>query len=296
MSYVINPCKACAQKFGLAECNINDLNDCFVETTSAFQSVPNNSVIWSHQNATQDWTDCMWSKMAAMPEQANTPRNFTNLQINLAPVLISTPHLFPMYFSQVEDKEKALAMCLAEAQKNSNNDAAEACLTDYNALESISPKNPVSLPGEAVWPSVDRSDQVPLPKKEKLTVIKSEDDNQDSCINARDGINGCRTCCSKNSPEDYDNCINRCMKYQKGVVENFYQPPAPPPPKPVPVYNVEQPPPPPPPPIYATYQDVAADKPSIFWTIFIVISIFLSIFVVIVLAVLVSKNIKRKDI
>jgi hypothetical protein len=293
MSYVINPCKACAQKFGLAECNINDLNDCFVETTSAFQSVPNNSVIWSHQNATQGWTDCMWLKMAAMPEQANTPRNFTNLQINLAPVLVSTPHLFPMYLNQLGDKEKALTMCLAEAQKNSNNDAAEACVTDYNALESISPKNPMSLPGNAIWPDVSRSKQVPPGPVENLEIINSQTGG-DSCINAKDGISGCRTCCRDS--EDYKNCINKCMKYQTGVQENFYQPPPPPPPKPIPVYNVKQPPPPPPPPIYATYQDVASDKPSIFWTIFIVVSILLSIFVVIVLAVLVSKNIKRKGI
>jgi hypothetical protein len=33
----------------------------------------------------------------------------------------------------------------------------------------------------------------------------------DICINARDGVSGCRDCCSNNYLNNYNNCLSRCM-------------------------------------------------------------------------------------
>ena len=31
------------------------------------------------------------------------------------------------------------------------------------------------------------------------------------CSEARDGISGCRNCCSKNNPNEYQKCVDNCM-------------------------------------------------------------------------------------
>ena len=44
-----------------------------------------------------------------------------------------------------------------------------------------------------------------------LIYFKIQDKFTSLCINARDGVSGCRTCCSKNYPKNYNNCVSRCM-------------------------------------------------------------------------------------
>lgn len=43
-------------------------------------------------------------------------------------------------------------------------------------------------------------------------LIKSIDNNESfMCIGKRDGVSGCRDCCSINFPEKYRECVNICM-------------------------------------------------------------------------------------
>ena len=44
-----------------------------------------------------------------------------------------------------------------------------------------------------------------------LIYFKKKDKFTSLCVNARDGVSGCRNCCSKNYTKNYNNCVSRCM-------------------------------------------------------------------------------------
>ena len=58
MKYTINPCSACGKKFQNKDCNINDYNDCYVETMAAYEMYPSNNVMLSG-DAKNNWKKCM---------------------------------------------------------------------------------------------------------------------------------------------------------------------------------------------------------------------------------------------
>ena len=33
----------------------------------------------------------------------------------------------------------------------------------------------------------------------------------EKCLGKRDGVSGCRTCCSQNYTNNYSKCVNKCM-------------------------------------------------------------------------------------
>ena len=134
MNYTINPCKACTKKFQDSGCNINDLNDCYLETLAAYKNNHNNFVIL--EDVDDNWEQCMSNKMAKLPYVAGKPRSFCNFQLNRAPVFIEGNHYFPDELNNNNgEPEKALNACKIKC-KNSKlpNTCIENCQVDYDAL------------------------------------------------------------------------------------------------------------------------------------------------------------------
>ena len=140
MSYNINPCKACWQKYKNGDCNINELNDCVVDTATAFSTFPSNESLRGTPVG-QNWQDCMSQKMAELPYQAGEPRTFCNFQLNVAPRWLEVPHYFPQLLEDTKDPKKALSLCHQKCQSHRlPNTCSTVCQTDHNAVEMISPK------------------------------------------------------------------------------------------------------------------------------------------------------------
>lgn len=137
MTYKINPCKACSNKFKNTDCNINDLNNCYIETVSAYRNYPNNFV--ALDGIDSNWETCMSSKMAQLPYVAGKPRTFCNFQLNRAPVFIGD-HFFPSQLEKNNGNAKnALAFCKLDCKNVRNKlECIENCEVDYNALELLS--------------------------------------------------------------------------------------------------------------------------------------------------------------
>ena len=134
MTYEINPCEACWKKFQDGNCNINDLNNCIVDTTTAFANFPSNNTM-SGNLAGQNWHDCIKEKMKTLPKQAGGKRDFCNFQLNVAPAFIQVPHFFPQFLSETGNKEKALQLALEECKDSKYpNECIITAHTDYNAI------------------------------------------------------------------------------------------------------------------------------------------------------------------
>jgi hypothetical protein len=134
MNYTINPCKACSKKLQSKGCDINDLNDCYLETLASYKNNHNNFVILDDVDS--NWKECMSNKMSKLPYVAGKQRSFSNFQLNRAPVFISGNHYFPNQLNDNNgDAEKALNMCKLQC-KNSKlyNTCVENCQVDYDAL------------------------------------------------------------------------------------------------------------------------------------------------------------------
>jgi hypothetical protein len=134
MTYEINPCEACWKKFQDGNCNINDLNNCIVDTTTAFANFPSNNTM-SGNLAGQNWHDCIKEKMKTLPKQAGGKRDFCNFQLNVAPAFIQVPHFFPQFLLETDNKEKALQLALEECKDSKYpNECIITAHTDYNAI------------------------------------------------------------------------------------------------------------------------------------------------------------------
>ena len=162
MNYTINPCKACSKKFQNSDCNINDLNDCFLATLAAYRNNHNNFIVLD--GVESNWKECMSNKMAKLPYVAGKPRTFCNFQLNRAPVFIEGEHYFPNQLNNNNgDAEKALNMCKLEC-KNSRlpNTCVENCQVDYDALV---PYQPIPQPMQRPMPQpMRRPMQRPMPQ------------------------------------------------------------------------------------------------------------------------------------
>ena len=134
MTYDINPCEACWKKFQDGNCNINDLNNCIVDTATAFSHFPSNNIM-SGNLAGQNWHDCIKEKMQILPKQAGGQRDFCNFQLNVAPAFIQVPHFFPQFLLETGNKEKALQLALEECKDSKYlNECRITAQTDYNAI------------------------------------------------------------------------------------------------------------------------------------------------------------------
>ena len=144
MSYNINPCKACWQKYKNGDCNINELNDCVVDTSTAFSTFPSNNSLRGNLKG-QNWQDCIAQKLAELPYVAGKPRSFCNFQVKTAPRLLQIPHYYPELLEQTQDPEKALKMCHKMCQgERLSETCKETCDCDHNAVEDFSPKKVTS--------------------------------------------------------------------------------------------------------------------------------------------------------
>mgnify|MGYP006878997717 CR=1 FL=1 len=137
MKYTINPCSACGKKFQNKDCNINDYNDCYVETMAAYEMYPSNNVMLSG-DAKNNWKKCMSNMMATLPYVAGKPRDFCNFQLNTAPVFVGD-HFFPKLLDEMGgDHKKALSECkLVCGGVKNKNQCKENCQVDHDALEQI---------------------------------------------------------------------------------------------------------------------------------------------------------------
>lgn len=145
MSYNINPCKACWKKHKAGECNINTMNDCVVETATAFSNFPSNNSLRDNKFDI-NWHDCMENIMQGMPKVAGEHVNFSTLQLNMAPRWVQVPHHFPERLVQTNDKDKALKMCVMDCEEGRKlvKECILTCKTDYNAVESVPEKKSIS--------------------------------------------------------------------------------------------------------------------------------------------------------
>lgn len=139
MSYNINPCKACWQKYKNGDCNINELNDCVVDTSTAFSTFPSNNSLRGNLKG-QNWQDCIAQKLAELPYVAGKPRSFCNFQVNTAPRLLQIPHYYPELLEKTQDPKKALKMCHQMCQGDRLSETCkETCECDHSAVEDFSP-------------------------------------------------------------------------------------------------------------------------------------------------------------
>jgi len=140
MSYNINPCKACWQKYKNGDCNINELNDCVVDTSTAFSNFPSNNSLRGNLKGL-NWQDCIAKKLAELPYVAGKPQSFCNFQVNTAPRLLQVPHYYPELLEITHDQEKALKICHKMCQENRLSETCkETCDCDHSAVEDFSKK------------------------------------------------------------------------------------------------------------------------------------------------------------
>ena len=139
MAYEVNPCKACNIHLG-KDGDINSLNNCLVETASAFSSFPSTNVLRG-TNAANNWDDCIGTKMT---EIGRAPCNY---QLNMAPVFVQVPHPPPKRLDELKDKDKALAQALLDCKShNLPNECKIHCQIDYDAVVMASPPNTLPQP------------------------------------------------------------------------------------------------------------------------------------------------------
>jgi hypothetical protein len=134
MKYHINPCEACWKKFKNGNCNINDLNNCIVDTATAFSHFPSNNTMSGNLSG-QNWRECIREKMKTLPKQAGGQRDFCNFQLNVAPTFVQIPHFFPQFLTETGNKEKAFKLALEECKDcRYPNECKNTAQTDYDAV------------------------------------------------------------------------------------------------------------------------------------------------------------------
>lgn len=131
MSFTLNPCKACWEKYNRGECNINNINSCVTETAAAFSHIPSNNFIRG-TTANENWSNCM-EKM--MKVQGRRPCDF---QLDMSPVWNQTPHYFPGILEETKDIEKSQHYCIQRCSKLRHNKKTciQNCIVDKAAVEN----------------------------------------------------------------------------------------------------------------------------------------------------------------
>jgi hypothetical protein len=135
MSFDINPCKACLEKYERGVCDINSVNSCVAETAAAFAGIPSTNFT-RNTAAGSNWNTCMDKMKASL---GRTPCDF---RLSMAPVWVQAPHYFPELLSKLGNPDSAIEKCMVECDKNSNTSGSckENCLTDFAAVTKVSPR------------------------------------------------------------------------------------------------------------------------------------------------------------
>ena len=129
MRYNIDPCKSCWNKYKDEGVNINDLNNCYVETSAAFSTTKSALPI-------PEWCDCISKKMADLPYRAGKPLNFGNNQFSTAVAWNNIPHYFPTLL-ETNSPDQALKFC---NELCNSNECRDNCVTDRNSVTEQKPK------------------------------------------------------------------------------------------------------------------------------------------------------------
>ena len=126
MTYIINPCKVCTNKFGS---DINSINKCLVETTAAFNQIPSNNAFSIKQD--ENWEKCMNNVKQKLGKDSE------DLQLSESPVFVQAPHYIPELLKHTKNNKEALQICKEKCNKlrNKKNTCIENCNTDYLAIE-----------------------------------------------------------------------------------------------------------------------------------------------------------------
>jgi len=135
MSFTLNPCKACWEKYNRGECSINNVNSCLTDTAAAFSGMPSNNFIRGTA-AGENWSNCMEKMMKA---QGRTPCDF---QLDMAPVWNQVPHYFPGFLAETGDPEKSQRSCMQSCSELRHNKKAcmQNCVVDKAAVEAYNPR------------------------------------------------------------------------------------------------------------------------------------------------------------
>jgi len=130
MSFNINPCKACWDKYSKEKCNINTINSCVAETAAAFSGISSNNFLIG-TDADTNWQSCMEKMMSA------EGRSKCDFQLHMAPVFNQAPHYFPTLLYEEKNPDKALGMCEQKCNdlKFNRKTCIENCITDRMAVE-----------------------------------------------------------------------------------------------------------------------------------------------------------------
>jgi hypothetical protein len=138
MSYDINPCKACWHKYKNGLCNVNELNDCVVNTATAFSNFPSNNSLRGNLKG-KNWQDCIAQRLAELPNVAGKQRSFCNFQVNTATRWLQVPHHYPQLLEQTKDPKTALKLCHKMCKGDRLSESCkETCDCDHNAVENFS--------------------------------------------------------------------------------------------------------------------------------------------------------------
>ena len=128
MTYEINPCEACINKYKDRGCNVNDLSGCCYETLGAFMGTNDSLQIYNTPQA-NNAIECVHNKIVAMG------RDPCDLRVPPKPIIPTAPHYFPEIFRQSGDKKAALNTCLFACRDCHNpNTCKENCITDANSV------------------------------------------------------------------------------------------------------------------------------------------------------------------
>lgn len=132
-TYVLNPCNACNKHLrSQGKCNLHQLNNCFVDTATAFTGIPSTDS-FRGQGINVAWQGCIDNLTKKL---GRTP---CELRMAQAPVFVQVPHFFPQALVETEDKDMAYASCMAQCDglTNNKNQCKINCGIDRDTVVSI---------------------------------------------------------------------------------------------------------------------------------------------------------------
>jgi len=156
MSFDINPCKACLEKYERGVCDINSVNSCVAETAAAFAGIPSSNFT-RNTAAGSNWNTCMDKMKASL---GRTPCDF---RLSIAPVWVQAPHYFPELLNNIGNADNALEKCMVECDKitNTAGSCKENCLTDFAAVVKNVPNRENYIMETNVSPKYVLRDETP---------------------------------------------------------------------------------------------------------------------------------------
>lgn len=128
MSYELNPCEACIDRYKSTGCNVNDLSRCCYETLGAFMGSDNALQIHTTPQA-RNAMECVHNKIIAMG------RDTCALRVAPKPIIPRAPHHFPELLHQSNNIEQSKNTCIKLCQNDRFPlECMANCITDANSV------------------------------------------------------------------------------------------------------------------------------------------------------------------